>query len=288
MTVDPTSTFFNFKVGLYDGVQLMLLLINVNCLLKPRIGKIPFVIQLIWTVNCLVWNQTFHLENDEAKKGLYITSAFLDIFTKSIVIYFLSIRILVVGNLFKAKRMSWSLIFMFGVITSIIGNFNGFLITEDTPEHVVLALNACYYSNDVFISIVEITTVYIYLKVKYHLRTVHEFVGCLKELGLKSVSFLIFGFAVINLLTFILNICIPEFDPDLNFNGILAAIKYHYACQLTVELFHKTMGNTVEASQRASNPQGYQKPVPSVPQTPLPLRKVPLKTCQMDPEEANV
>lgn len=244
MALDERS--LQFKFGVFHGVVLMLLMFNAKCLRKPRIAKIPFFVQLLWLLNFLCWDRAM-AETDAFKiQFLNCLSATLDLITKIIVVYFLSIRILVVGNLLTTKRERniWIAVFSFGVITSTLGNLNGFLTNKDTPESFKQLLNACYYSNEIFISCVETATVWIYLRVKFRLTGFSDLVKCLRELKLENIAKIICLFAVINVLTFLLNIFWLDFDPDLNFCGMLSAIKYHYACKMSLVLFKKTMGFT--------------------------------------------
>jgi hypothetical protein len=247
------NNYLYLKIGLYNGAQIALLLINTRSLTKSKIGKIPFFIQLIWLINCAVWNQSL-LQEDTL--GLQIASGIIDTFVKCLVIYFLSVRILVIGNLLKRSQVWWNVFLFLTFFTLILGNFNQFIVAkyeEEMSIETITFLNCIYYSNDIMLSVVEIYTVWIFIMAKYNISNLRSCLETLKNLNLLRMGFVILIFALINTTTFFVSIFVPEFDPDLNYNGMLACIKYHYACEFTVDLFKKTMGATSSlTSQRKS------------------------------------
>jgi hypothetical protein len=241
------------KFGLYYGAQIVILVVNSPCLLRANFGKLPFFIQMVWLLNCATWNYGLM-----QPKSLIIdiASGILDCLAKSLVIYFLSIRILIVEAIVKINQGGWKLFLCITLSVLILGNYSQLLEVYQIPDAAMILLNSIYYSHDVLISLIEIYTVWLYLKIKYDLKDNTSVLRKFKDLKLFRMGIVIVFFALLNTVTYFLNIFSSDFDPDLNYNGMLACIKYHYACSFTIDLFIKTTGSITISSELVESNSG--------------------------------
>jgi cytochrome c biogenesis factor len=228
----PTFDVPSFKLGLYFGFQAMMLAINVNYLMNPKLGKFPFLIQIMFCVANIFYNTSFFTE-DKSSLALEIVGNFFDTFTKWMVIYFVCFKLIIVLQFKHAQRKQiWYFLLVTGALLAALANF-----TYMMASNSFLDTNAFYAIADIYISLVEIASFYEFITFKFTTSSFKELYSTIVSLELAQAT-------IIMILSLVVSIVFAGvqnlgFDDDLNYNAILATIKYHVSCKITLIVFER-------------------------------------------------
>ena len=247
----------SFKVGLAIGIHLCVFIWQSKYALRKAMAKIPFIIQLSWLITTITyicglyqWRQY----GDWAYYWWNAISSLFDIITKILVMYFICIRITVMGK-FQSRliKVGGYVLFISGVILTLVGCCIGWLspFLPSGPSGEVDGFAEVYAFTDVYISCIEVVSLVVFIRQKFDTKSTAEFFGVIKQMNLLNMVLVIFLSAIFSLVSFYT--MVANYDYDYLFNGIVATVKYAYCCEFVFTVFEKTSGSKKVKSATASH-----------------------------------
>jgi hypothetical protein len=228
----------SFKLGLYWGFQICILAEQKYALYKKGIGKIPFFVQAAFAICNIFW--TFRVYQFDVYWLSLVVSIF-DLLAKLLLLYFLSIRLFVVSQLNKRATIMGYILTGLGALISIIAAIPELfwpLLTTETYESYSLF----YQFADLYISVMEVISIYIYLGAKFESKYPSEVFAVIKSLNLLEDCAIVLLSAILSTVVVIMRFASEE-DPDSDyfFCNIVSTLKYAATCNVTVKMFQKTI-----------------------------------------------
>ena len=217
--------YYSFTLGIYAAVQLYALMKQFKYLKKKLLGKIPFIMQLFWTLCNLTYFS--HSAGVDGADYLRMVSNILDFLTKVTVIYFICIRITIISKI--KNNVVKSMLYIFfgvGVILSFFGLFYYLFFNHANEEEKALALavsNWIYIFLDLYISIIELASLTIYLFLKYDLKSFSKIGPCIKNSRLQFITIFIVMTAILSV-AYVFFYAF-HFDDAWNWSAIISTLK---------------------------------------------------------------
>ena len=240
----PSFDQRSFKLGIYVGVQAYSLISQLKFIKRKLLGKLPFLIQVLWTLSSVAFT-LYERKIGDTDVFLYVSNCF-DFSTKVLVIYFICIRITVLSKVTNNRiKYSGYVLFWIGVVLSFFGLFYYAIFTGESAEvqkQATLISDCFYLFLDFYISLVELVSLSVYLVILYDLKSIAEIWPTITKVRLRLISLYIVLTALLSVGYIILNAF--NYDSDWNWSSILSTLKYTWCCDFVFKVFKKTMSNT--------------------------------------------